>query len=371
MGYNAAMQGHQPLAMYAFYYRNDPDFLERTNLALRTALAPTYLDAELGIKEVLGERTDLGLGFGGGGFADSYSEIRQGTYLPKESFYGHSAEVSASLYHCFNPGQMIPLNGVLRGTAHWSFWNEMSDTDDAFEVPRDQGMLSVRTGLRWGGREPTLFPKLAMELSVWYEGQFRARDEVYGYGDRSLERQTHLFWAEALLAYSIPQWKHNFYVSLSAGHATDADRLNTFRMGALLPLVSEFPLSLPGYYYQEISAENFVLFGANYSIPVDSKERWNVNFNATTAWVDYLPGLEQPGHSHTGVGAGVLYKSRSWKVMLGYAYGVDAIRSDGRGAHSIGFLVQLDWAEARRVWFKPEPPGRWRGVQRVLGVLGS
>jgi hypothetical protein len=93
--------------------------------------------------------------------------------------------------------------------------------------------------------------------------------------------------------------------------------------------------------------------------------------NGTTAWVDYLPGLEQPGQWHSGVGGGLLYKSRSWKVMLGYAYGIDAIRSDGRGAHSIGILLQLDWAEARRAWFKPEPPGRWRGLERALGVLGS
>ena len=91
-------------------------------------------------------------------------------------------------------------------------------------------------------------------------------------------------------------------------------------MGALLPLVSEFPLSLPGYYYQEISAREFVLLGGNYLVPIDEKERWNVNVTATTAAVNYIQGLEQPGHWHSGAGAGILYKTPSWKVMVGYAY---------------------------------------------------
>src|ERR1017187_3537068 len=46
-GYNAAFEGHAPFAGYAFYYHNQPDFL-RTNLTLRLALAPAYLDFEFG-----------------------------------------------------------------------------------------------------------------------------------------------------------------------------------------------------------------------------------------------------------------------------------------------------------------------------------
>src|SRR5204863_2944872 len=106
LGYNAAFEGHAPLSLYAFYYRNKPEFLH-TNLTPRTAVAPTYLDAELGISQALGEHTDLGFGLAGGGFADSYTEVRQGKYLAAESFSGYGAEVSASIYHLFNPGQLI------------------------------------------------------------------------------------------------------------------------------------------------------------------------------------------------------------------------------------------------------------------------
>jgi hypothetical protein len=42
-GYNQPLEGRAPLAAYAYYYRNEPDFL-RTNMTLRLAVAPVYLD---------------------------------------------------------------------------------------------------------------------------------------------------------------------------------------------------------------------------------------------------------------------------------------------------------------------------------------
>ena len=369
-GYNAALEGHPPLSAYAFYYLNEPQFLG-SNMVFRAAVAPTYLDSELGLRNALGENTDLGVDVSGGGYADSYNEIRQGKYLPSESFDGFGAGLGLSIYHLFNPGQTIPLNGLLRGGAHYATYSPTSDTASGFQVPTDQGLYTVRTGLRWGGREPTLFPALAMELSVWYEGDFRPNADTYGFGDRSLQSSTHLFWCEALLAYTLPHLKHSFYLGLTAGTSIHPDRFSAYRLGALLPLSSEFPLSLPGYYYQEISAQRFVLLGGNYIVPLDHNHRWNLSVIATSAVVDYLPGLEQPGNWNTGVGGGVFYTSPAWRVMLGYGYGVQAIRTHGRGANSIGLLVQLDLAHAKEAFYKPEPASHWRGLQRFIGVLGE
>src|SRR5205085_11782487 len=94
LGYNAAIEGHSPFSGYAFLYWNEPQLIQ-TNLALRLAVAPTYLDAEVGLRDALGPNTDVGLGLAGGGFADSYSEIRQGRYLQRESFTGHGGGMSA------------------------------------------------------------------------------------------------------------------------------------------------------------------------------------------------------------------------------------------------------------------------------------
>src|SRR5207237_719966 len=138
--------------------------------------------------------------------------------LPQESFDGHGAELNASLYHLFNPGKQIPLNGVLRAIARYSTFADTSDTSPDFDVPDDRLKLQVRTGLRWGGKEPTLFPSLGMELSVWYQGEYRAPADKYGFdNDRRVNTQSHLFWAQALLAYTLPHLKHNFYISLIGG----------------------------------------------------------------------------------------------------------------------------------------------------------
>src|SRR5262249_41519912 len=146
----------------------------RTNLTLRLAIAPVYLDAELGFSGLLGEHTDLGVGIAGGGFADTYSEVRQGKYLRDESFTGHGGGASLSLYHLFNPGEQIPLNGILHLESHTLVYERDTKTAFNFLIPRDRTVMHVRTGFRWGGKEPVLLPELAMEVSTWYELQLRS-----------------------------------------------------------------------------------------------------------------------------------------------------------------------------------------------------
>jgi len=164
------------------------------------------------------------------------------------------------------------------------------------------------------------------------------------------------------VAYTLPKSQQSFYVRLTAGTSIDADRFSAYRLGGFLPLISEFPLSLPGYYYQEISAKQFALLNSNYLLPLDPQKRWDLDLNASTAWVDYLPGEEQPGNWLSGVGGGILFHSRSdrLKILLTYAYGIDAIRSHGRGANSIGILLQLDLGPQPSRAFKVLQPQHWR-----------
>jgi hypothetical protein len=369
LGYNQAMEGHAPFAGYAFYYHNQPGFL-RTNLTLRLAVAPVYLDSELGFLHGLGPQTDFAIGLAGGGFADGYNEIRGGKYISPESFAGHGGEISASIYHLFNPADEIPLNLIVRGTAHYSTFERNDNTAAGFQLPSDHGEFSGRAGLRWGGIEPTLFPALAMELSAWYEGEFRTDSGAYGFGgDRQLNPSSHLFWAEAALSYTLPKSQQNFSVRLTAGSSVNADHFSAYRLGGFLPLVSEFPLTLPGYLYQEISARQFVLLNASYLLPLDKSQRWNLDANVSSAFVDYLPGEGQPGNWLNGVGGGILYRAPSdrFKIMLTCGYGVDAIRSGGRGAESIGLLMQWDLEKTHGEKFTPAQPNRWRGWQWLLG----
>ena len=368
-GYNQPTEGKAPLAAYAYYYHNQPDFL-RTNLTLRLALAPTYIDSEFGFNHGLGPNTDFALGLAGGGFADSYNEIRNGKWLEGQSFDGNGAEINGSVYHLFNPGDMIPLNWVFHTGARGSFYQANDKTSPAFELPDDMAEFNVRTGLRYGGMEPTLFPDLAMELAVWYESEIRTSAGSYGFnGDRELETASHLFWASAALSYTLPESKQNIFARLIAGTSVNADRLSAYRLGGFLPLIAEYPLSLPGYYFQEFSARQFVLLNASYTVPIAPNERWNLEFNGATAGINYLSGTAQAGNWVSGVGAGLLYRSPSdrYKVILNYAYGIDAIRSDGRGASSITVLLQVDLGKMHSKDFSQTQPNRWQGWNWLLG----
>ena len=130
---------------------------------------------------------------------------------------------------------------------------------------------------------------------------------------------------------------------------TLANRFSAWRLGGVLPLAAELPLTLPGYYYQEISARRFVHFSAAYVAPLSADHRWQLRLGAASAYVDYLPGLEQPGHWHTGVGPSLSFTSRSevWRVILRYGYGFNALRDGQEGTHSVGVLYQYDFGQRK------------------------
>lgn len=350
-GYSQPLEGASPLAAYAFYYVNEPNF-SQSNLTLRVALAPVYMDSELGISGLLGPTTDLGIGLAGGGFADDYYEFHDGKYYRGQSFDGDSAEGSLSIYHLFNPGQMIPLYGVLRGREHYSIY-ERDQTDSKFVLPGNHSTAAWRAGLRLGGREPLLHPDLAAELSAWYEGQYRTDSGVYGYGDRVLQPYVNLYWARALLIYTLPKSKQSIDISVIGGGSGHSDRFSAYRLGGNLPMASEFPLNIPGYFYQELSASSFVDFTAQYTIPIDPGKQWTIAPIASAATMNYIPGLAQPGHFNSGAGIGLGYKSRSgfWQVLGSYGYGFEAIRSGGRGGQTIGIQCQINLVRRRH----PEP----------------
>lgn len=368
-GYNQPLEGRGPMAGYAYYYYNRPQFYH-SNATLRLAVAPTYLDSQIGFSDALGEGTDVGLGLAGGGFADSYSEVRLGRLRRAESFVGHGGEVSAGVFHRVNPSRKIPLSLILRGAIHYSAYESDSDTGPGFELPENRGNFTLRTGIRWGGREPLMFPEMAMEVSAWYEGQLRTSPGAYGFHrDREVESTAHLAWARALLAYTFPEWHHYVSISTTLGTSLHADRFSAYRIGGALPLVAEFPLSLPGYYFQELSARNFALFNGIYSIPIDPGGHWEVMGFASTAIVGHLRGLDQGGDWHSGIGGALVFRpgAKAWQIVLGYGYGIDAQRGNQRGANNIGILMQYDFERGGSLLPHGINPTKWRGIDRLFG----
>jgi hypothetical protein len=127
LGVNQSLHNDGPTAAYAFYYWNRPN-VPATNMTLRLAIAPVYVDAELGFKGLLGQNTDLGVGVFGGGFYNSYYEVRQGNYYRDESFDGHGGGAALSVYHNFNPDATVPLNGIVRAGMNYHVFSDTSDT---------------------------------------------------------------------------------------------------------------------------------------------------------------------------------------------------------------------------------------------------
>ena len=350
LGYDYSLSGKGPQSLYAYYYYNNPAFLG-TNIALRLAVAPVYLDGELGFRSLLSPHTDVGLGFSGGGYAENYYEIRQGHYFKDESFDGHGGGASLNVYHLINPRQMIPLNAVVQGGYHYSTYSRTDQTADAFQPPANRDNTFLRAGLRLAGKEPMLYPDLAMEVSIWFERQWRFDDGTYGFaGDRQVQPTTDLYWLYAGLSYAWTNTGHQFSFGLTAGGSDHTDRFSAWRLGGVLPLASEFPLTLPGFYYQELSAQRFAHFSASYSLPLSANHRWQARLEAASACLDYLPEFEERSRWQAGVGTDLSYTSRSqvWRAILRYGYGVNALRDGHEGAHSVGLLYQYNF-EQRKV----------------------
>jgi hypothetical protein len=345
VGYDQPLVGQGPQALYAYYYYNNPEFI-RTNMALRLAIAPLYLYGELGLKQLLSPYTDVGIGVYGGFFGDNYYEVQQGDYVKTQSFNGHGAGAALSIYHLLNPGMLIPLNIVARGGFKYTFYHDADDTAATFTLPPDRTTPFTLIGLRLAGKEPLLYPELGMELSVWFERQWRFGTGPYGFGgDRQVSPDSSLYWVYAGGDYSWTNIGHKVSLAVTAGGSTGTDRFSAWRPGGVLPLVAEFPLMLPGYYYQELTAERLVhLYGA-YTIALDRAHRWEIRAEAASAAVDYLPGFEQTQRWQTGAGAGVTFKptTRRFAIVVRYGYGFNALRDGEEGAHSVGFLFQYDF----------------------------
>lgn len=350
VGYDLPLEGQGPQSGYAYFYYNKPDLIG-TNIALRLALAPVYLNSELGFKELLSRYTDFGVGIEGGGYGDNFYEVRQGKFLKGESFNGHGGGSFLSIYQLLNPGMRIPLHLVARGGFHYATFHRQSQTAADFVLPEDQYDFYTRAGLRLAGKEPVLYPDLGMELSFWYQRNWRLTADSYGFdNDRSINPGVNLYWLYGGINYTFKKSGQQVSFAVTAGDSTDSDRFSAWRLGGVLPLVSEFPLVMPGYYYEELTAKSFVHLYAAYEIPLDPGQLFKFRLEAASANLDYLPGFEQNAHWQTGAGCGLTFAphKKNFQIVLRYGYGFNAIRDGKEGAHSVGILFQYDFGKLKK-----------------------
>src|SRR6516164_1591253 len=143
LGANFPLSDAGPLGAYAFYYWNMPN-VPTTNEVLRFAIAPVYIDSDLGFKNLLGDHTDLAVGAFGGLYANNYQEVDAGDWKKDQSFDAANAGARVSIYHLLNPGGMIPLTLVARESVNYVSFMDSGDTSDRFELPQNQPILTTR-----------------------------------------------------------------------------------------------------------------------------------------------------------------------------------------------------------------------------------
>ncbi len=345
-GYEDGIGNPSPSSPYAFLYLNQPG-AAGPGSAWRLALAPVYADTELGLPGIFGTRTDLGLGFSGGGYAFGHSEVRRGNELSGESFVGHGGGPSVSLYPHFGNVGPLPLNGVFRVSAVYTDYQPTAFTDASYEPPPDEWTGAARAGLRLGGVEPGLDRGRALEVSLWGETRLRDKPASYGYnGDRLVRRDLNLYWTRILVSLPAPGGTR-VSGGLNAGGGVGVRRLSAYHLGGMTTQTAEFPLILPGYFGQEIQASRFIQAWAHTGLPIRDSKRFFADLTAAAATVSPVPGTDAGGINHVGFSAGISFvpMDGSLRAELAYAYAPTALRGLHRGAQALALSVEVDFLE--------------------------
>lgn len=356
-----------PVAPYAFMYFNRPDVVGKGS-AWRLALAPVYADTELGVPGLLGGHTDMGFGFSGGGYAFGHAEVRRGDEKRGESFIGHGGGPSLSLYPNIGHVGPVPITGVFRFALNYTDYLSTKLTDPAFELPPDVWTGSVRGGLRAGGAEPGMDKGRAVEFSMWAETRVRANPASYGYNkDRDIRRSLGLLWARAFASLPVGG-ATRLSGGLNLGVGEGLGRLDAYRLGGMSTVTSEFPLVIPGYFAQEISAARYAHAWAQTALPVGDSKRFTAMFTVAGASVDPVFGTDPGGPLHAGAAMGFGFEppDGALRAELTYGFSPTALRGTRRFAQSVAVVFEVDFLrDLKKV--KGRPKVRQQGLRWLLG----
>ena len=344
-GVETPLRGNGPWTGYGYFFYTRPHFLDE-DLYLRLVVPPGYFISELIRDHWPSQNSALGLGISGGLWAESQAEWRDGRFEKAESFSGHSAGGTLA-YYLRGPkiGGLLPLEGQIRVNPKYVWYDRTNDTSRHFRLPENSPIYDLRAGIRLGGVPPELFPKAALELSVWHTVSYRDSAGRYGLPERPEEAEhlTQRTWTRMGGIYTF--WGTQASAFLNAGIAEDTDPLSAFRLGGGLRLRAEFPLLLHGYNVEEIFARRFWLVNLAYRFPIwPGQDRVHLQLLGDYARVDYVKDHRLPHTGLAGVGANLsVALTKRITLVVGYGYGIDARRGHGFGGHDIDAQFELKY----------------------------
>ncbi len=333
-------------APYIYAYYNRPGMFHSSS-TFRLAIAPPYVNSELGIRNVFGHYADMGVGISGGGYAYGQNEVYRGDNRRGESFLGHGGGPSLTAYPHLGHIGPVPITGIARISAYYSDYVRSHQTASQFVLPPDQWTGVLRAGVRMGGQEPGLDKSPAMEVSFWGESYLREHRAVYGYGyggDREVHDKTNLYWSRILFSYKMKNGVR-FEAITNFGAGSQIDRFSAYRLGGMLTQNAEFPYVLPGYFSQEIAARRFAHMYLRGGVALDDKKKYTINFFAAGASIAPVIGTDPGGAQHAGAGASFEFTPRkgAFHGMLAYGYSPTALRGDRRGGHGLALSMELNF----------------------------
>ena len=344
-GAEAPLRGNGPVTGYAYAFLTRPHFLEK-DLYLRMIVAPVYVAAELIHDRWPTTDSAIGVGLGGGLFAASQVEFRDGRFKNKESFSGDLAEATLA-YYLRGPrvGGLLPLEAQIRVRPKYVVYDRSADTSGRFRLPEDSAIFEGRAGVRLGGMPPELFPNAALELSLWHGISYRDTAGRYGFAEQPQETAhlTQRTWTRAGGTFAF--WGTQASAFLNAGIAEDTDALSAFRLGGGLRMRAEFPLLLHGYATEEIFAERYVLANLSYRFPIwPGQDRVHLELLGDYARVEYIKNHHLPHRGLAGVGANLSFNlTKDITLVVGYGYGVDAPRDHTFGGHEVTTQFEIKY----------------------------
>lgn len=170
-----------------------------------------------------------------------------------------------------------------------------------------------------------------------------------------------------LFKYRFPD-NERLGAGVNLGGGTSVDRFSAYRLGGMLINNAEFPLTLPGYFSQEIAAERVAHMWVTLGKPLTAERRVVFNVFAAGATIKPVPSTDAGGSQHLGFGMGMEFAPRKAALhgMASYGYAPTAARGSGRGGHGVALSLELNLGTT------PPPSGHTTETQGGLRwLLGS
>ncbi len=337
-----AYHSDEELNAFGYYWYNQNNF-PWTNSALRVIFAGIFVDSELSIFLPSSTNTAVGIGGGGGLLLDSVTPYNMGKYVAKTSFYGDAVNIRGFINQTIPNPSPIPINVRATYGVAGSFYRKTSDTKN-FDLPDDMLVQFVGAELRVGGIEPGLTSVRGAELYLSADVNYRTGFDGFGPVAANYPQHSEYERLFGSLGGKIPIGPTVLFPRIAGGLGENLDQISAWKIGGNLVGVEPYAYMLHGYYTRELFASDFALGNLAWTFPICHKYGITGNLYADWALIKLTPPSSRDWDNYFGFGAAVGFRG-PWQVntLVGYGYGVNAVRRGDRGGHEISLALEKNF----------------------------